>query len=286
MKEVEYPNLVKESWVALIKNPILLMPGIIMLFFSVALVFFYLSISGILDTIIGNPEILTNKSMLNQSIGLLLLTNPFKSFFSLIIYIMLVILFDVFFISMKYGMVRDVILKKKASFISALKFAKNNYFKVIGVYLISSVIILFPLVFIVLFIYSFFVSTGFFANPLGFAITIFIVILGVVYAAYMLFRLLFVYPVMVFEEGSITKSIKKDFHYVKTHLTHTLISWLIVIGVLLSYFIIRTPIIFLGDATPNIFIVIALPFIIFLIENIFSMWEHLFIFKSYKEGKR
>ena len=273
-KDPEYRNLIKESWNLLIKNPVLLMPGMLMLFISVALVILYLSISGIMETMIKSPEVIINKSALQQKIGFLLLD------------IALVTLFDVFFITMKYGMVKEVILKKKTSFVHGLKFGLNNYFKVISVYIMSVVIIFFPLIFIGAVTYAALISTGLFKTLAGLIITLLIIIIGIVYAAYMLFNFLFVYPVLVFEEKGVIGSIKKEFHYVKTNITHTLVSWLIVIGILLLYLILRTPVGFLGKTTTNIFIAISIPFVIFLIENVFSMWEHLFIFKSYIEGRR
>lgn len=286
MKEVKYENLVKDSWLTLKKNPILLVPGIIMFVFSIALVLFYLSVSGILNMIANNPEIIVNKAMFHYNLGLLLMASPFKTFLSSMLYVMLVVMFDAFFITMKYGMIKDAVQKIKPSLKKSIIFGIKHYIKLMGASIVSMVILLVPLSLFALIIYKIkFASAAFSTNIFGFLIMGFIVIIGLVYAAYIIFRLLFLFPVMFLEEKGIFSSIKKDFHYVKANVMHTLISWFIVLVVLISYSIITNPLSLFDITTTNIFIVVIISFFIFLIENIVSVWNHLFIFKSYMKGK-
>lgn len=286
MKEVEYENLVKDSWVSLRKNPVLLVPGIIMFFLSMLFVLFYISVSGIMDMIVNNPGILFNKSMFESSLSILLLDNPLRTFISSIIYALLVVLSDAFFITIKYGMIKEVIKGKKPSLKEGMLFGIKNYISLLGASVVSMVILLVPLLLAALLVYKMIISTGFYMSLTGFLIIIFITIIGLVYAVYIVFRLLYLFPVMFIEEKGPFESVKKDFHYVKANITHTLMSWLIVLGVLVAYSIIRNPMKIIGSSTANIFILAAIYFLVFFIENIISIWNHLFIFKSYIKGKR
>lgn len=285
MKKSKYPHLFRDSWNLLVKNLILFVPNIIMLLISFLLFIGFLGISGLLDLLIKNPAMIYNHVVLNEQIKYLIGTYTARSISCLIVYVLSVVLIDLFFITMKYGMIKDIILKGKTSLYSGYKFAKKYYSTSLLIHVLSFFLIYSPLVIIAIIAYNVASKTDSFILMTPPIIVAIFFLLVFIYVAYMLIRLLFIYPVMAFEEAGALKTIKKDFHYVKTHVGHTIITWLLFVVVWFVFVVVRTPLGDIGNKAQNLFIIISVTILVIFFEGIVSVWEHLFIFKSYVHGK-
>jgi len=285
MKKVKYEHLFMGSWKLLIKNMVLFVPNVIMLLSSFLLLIVYLTVSGILSLLIKNPAMIYDQVVLHEQIRFLIGTHPIKSALCLIIYILFVILIDLFFITMKYGMIKDIILKRKTSLYEGYIFAKKYYSTSLSIHVISFFLVYAPLITIAVVFYVIASKTSSFLLMTPWIIVAIFLLLVFIYVAYMLMRLVFIYPVMTFEEEGALKSIKKDFHYVKTHVGHTIITWILFIVVWFIFAVIRTPLGRIGNKAQNLFIVISVTLLVIIFNFVISIWEHLFIFRSYFEGK-
>ena len=119
------------------------------------------------------------------------------------------------------------------------------------------------------------------------AITIFIPLL-IAYLIYITIRLLFVYPVMTFEKKGAYNSLVEDFHFVKSHFSHTFLTWLIVLLVSIFSSIVKENVGALSNLLrEQLFLMSALAVILIVFIELFvSVWEQVFIFKSYLSAKK
>lgn len=270
MKRGVRRNLFAESWLIVRNNRVLFAPDLIVLGINVLFFWLFLLFTGLDKALMeNNPEMFFDLAY-NWYIWL---------YFG--VYLLATMLIDNFFLTAKYGMIKDVLKKKKTDFKSGISFAKEYYFSALGIHIISSLIVIVPLVLLAVIL--------FLLLPVHtlVALTIFIP-LAIAYLIYITIRLLFVYPVMAFEKEGAYKSIKDDFHFVKTHLHHTLITWLIVIGVSIFIAIIQENLSYLNEFMVGqlFFLGLILAAIILALEISVSVWEHVFIFKSYLGGKK
>ncbi len=258
-------NLFQLSWLILKKNPVLFLPNILMLISNLILFLCLIKVTGIGSAVLNN-----NYGTLKDS-----LVSGWSIVF-LLSYFVLTFLIDNYFTTAKYGLIKQVLLKGKANFSEGLGFAKKHYLTTIGIYVMSSLIIFIPLLILAILV--------FLLLPFSklVAISIFIP-LAIIYFLYISIRLIFVYPIMTFESEGAYTTIKEDFHFVKTHLHHSILTWLIVMGVSIFVSLFRENLV---DAQSMLhqqialigFLLIA---IIVIIEIAVSVWEHIFIFKSY-----
>lgn len=270
MKRGVRRNLFLESWLIVRNNRILFAPDLIVLGINLLFSWLFLLFTGL------------DKALME---------NNFELFFDLAynwyiwiyfgIYLLATLLLDNFFLTAKYGMIKDILKKKKTDFKSGISFAKEYYFSSLWIHILSSLIVIVPLLLLAVLL--------FFLLPIHtlIAVTIFIP-LAIAYLIYITIRLLFVYPVMAFEKDGAYKSIKEDFHFVKTHLHHTLLTWLIVIGISIFASIIQENLSYLNEFMIGqlFFLGLIVAAIIFAIEISVSVWEHVFIFKSYLTEKK
>src|SRR3989344_5469068 len=161
----DYTSLIKISFKKLEDNPLLFAPNGLMLLFSLLFALGLLYTTGILHLIFTIPVILTKPMYLSTAIHALMAANPFKFWGSIVLYLALEFFMTLFFITAKYGMIKDVLLVGKTS----------------------------------------------------------------------------LRPGMAFEREGPMKSIRDDFHYVKTHISHTFITWLVLIGMATVYGIMKSP---------------------------------------------
>ncbi len=285
MKKVKYDRLFTSSWKLLVKNLVLFVPHIITLLISFLLFIIYLAVSGILGLLIKNPAMMYDQVILHEQIKFLLGTYPVRSVLCFVIYVIVWILIDLFFVTMKYGMIKEVILKRKTSLYEGYEFAKRYYSTSLLIHVISFLLIYSPLILIATVFYIIASKTGSFILMTPWIIIAIILLLVFIYVAYMLVRMIFIYPVMTFEERGALKTIKKDFHYVKTHVGHTIITWILFAVVWFLFAVLRTPLGNIGNKAQNLFIVISVTILVLFFEGIIAVWEHLFIFRSYIEGK-
>jgi len=194
-------------------------------------------------------------------------------------------MFDMFFITAKYGMIRDVLLKEKTSLRSGVRFAKENYWKSFGMHILSYLLVISPIFFIAAVAITLGFVSGFY-QKIGFVLIFLVFLLIVlVYWLEIFFRLLFLYPTMTFEGTSALESFSENFHYVKSHIGHTLISWIIFISIWAIYFLFRSPVSKATSGASSVWGILVLTIISILAEMIVSTFEHTFIFKAYLDGK-
>ena len=263
-------NLFQLSLFIIKKNPVLFLPNILMLVFNLVLFLCLIRVTGISTAILNN-----NYGGLKESI----LSGWFV--LGVLFYFILTFLVDNYFITAKYGLIKKVLLKGSAKLFDGLDFAKKHYFTTLGIHIMSSLIIFVPLIILAVLVFLLLP----FSNLV--AISLFIP-LAVIYFLYVSMRLIFVYPVMTFEKRGAYNSLKEDFHFVKTHLHHAFLTWLIVMAVSIFLSVFRENLIQSGSMLQQQLALIGflLVLIIFVVEIAVSVWEHVFIFKSYLSAKK
>ena len=268
MKKKE--DLFKDSWEIVKKNKILFFPNIIILSINVLLVLILFFITGLFKILIENDP---------SNIAKVFLSGEF--IFFVFLYLIISTLMDNFFLTMKYGLIKDVLLKKKTNFSNGVKFAKEHYWTTLGIHILSFLIIYVPLILLGIVLFTFLPQNGLIAAAI-------FIPLMIVYLIFIAIRLLFVYPTMTFEKKGAYNSLKEDFHFVKTHLHHTMVTWLVIllIGIVTAMIkrgieplqgILFQQVVFLG---------FLLAIAIIALEMAVSVWEHVYIFKSYLVGKK
>ena len=279
----DMPRMMGYGFDSLRKNPILLLPNLVMIVISVCLFMIVYNVGGIHDLIATKTFILEDKVLFNSELSGLI--NSPKFTISAIVWILGEFLIGAYFVVMKYGMIRDVIKDGKTSIKSGLLFAEKHYGRFLGIYIISR-LILSVMMFVLLLIYLLFVTY----NMVSFSFTtVLLAVFGLVLGFYFFTiaaRLFYTYPVMVFEDDSVFGSFDHSFHYVKSHSGHSYISFLIVVAFFigLQFFDGTVRILFFDISSVVLVSVIAILMLIF--EIILTTWEHIFFFKSYVEGKK
>jgi len=277
----DYEALIKSSFRKLEDNPVLFVPNGLAFIISLLLAVGLLYMTGILRIIIQVPVTLTNGTYLATAIYSLMAADPFRFWGIVVIYLLGEFFVSLFFVTAKYGMIKDVILEGKASLTRGFAFGKKHLMDVIGIYFVSLMMIAVPI--------SILLLLGLMVLPFsiigGMLVLGLFIMLGLLYAAFVIYRLVFVYPVMTFEKEGPMKSIKDDFHYVKTHVGHTFITWLVLFGIGVVYVIIKSPIDVLRTLATNGYVVIILTGVVLVLEVLVSTWEHVFVFKAYLSGK-
>ena len=263
-------TLFQDSWETLKENKILFIPNVLILVANIILVLVLFLISGLGTTLLNNSYPSLDESFFS-----------FTFLFYFLLYFAIFILVDNYFITMKYGLIKDILLKKKTSLKSGFSFANQHYLTTLGIHALSYLIIFVPL---------FLLATVFFLLlPISslVSITLFVPI-GLVYLIYIGIRLLYVFPVMTFEKKGAYNSLKKDFHFVKAHAQNTIITWMIVVGVTIFISILRENVIKTSEFLFQQLYVLGILVLVFIftLEFLVLVWEHVFIFKSYLAAKK
>lgn len=269
-RKKERRTLFSVSWNIVKNNKILFVPNIIIFLITVGLFLLLLHFTGLGSAILQNDF-----SQFKSIISSLKFLTLFLSYF------LLSFLIDNYFLAMKYGLIKGLLLKGKTSFGSGIKFANTHYSTTLGIHVLSALIVFVPLLLLAVLLFFLLPITSLVATAL-------FVPLLVTYLVYIGIRLIFVYPVMTFEKKGAYNSLKEDFHFVKTHLHHTFITWLIVIGIAIFMTIFRENLIKVGSMLHQqlIFLGFLLLGLIIAVEVAVSVWEHVFIFKSYLVGRK
>jgi hypothetical protein len=282
LRRLDYGQVLESSLNLLKKNIILFLPNLIMLFISFLLIMTFFFGSGLSETLLTKPYLLEDKAAMMAEFNQLSVRGPF--IITLVLWLAGELLLGAFFAVMKFGMIRDVIKTGKTSLRSGAAFAEKNYLNYWFVHLFSMFIIFGPLL-ILLFIYFLFIKNATTVFSAGSFIMGLFAIVWLIYAALMAVRLFFVFPVMTFEREKYFKSVKHEFHYVKTHLGHTFVSFLIALGFIIGYNVVEETVNFFGRTMHGKTVLLIIAVIMFLFEIFVSTWEHIFIFKSYLAGK-
>ncbi len=263
-------NLFQLSWFILKKNPVLFLPNILLLVSNLILFLCLIKITGISSAILNNNYVALKESLFSV-----------WSIIAILVYFVLTLLIDNYFITAKYGLIKQVLLKGHAKFSDGLNFAKKYYLTTLGIHILSSLIIFIPLLLLAILL--------FLLLPFSTLVAISIFIpLAIIYLLYISIRLIFVYPIMTFESDGAYTSLKENFHFVKTHLHHAILTWLIVMGVSIFLSIFRENLIDIRSILSQQLILIGflLVAIIVVVEIAVSVWEHVFIFKSYLAARK
>lgn len=277
-----YVNLIKASFRKFEENPVLLVPNALALLASLLLAFSLVYTLGIVRIIVAVPITLTNGVYLTSAIYALMAADPIRFWGLIVLYLAAEFFMSLFFVTAKYGMIKAVILEQKTSLQQGFAFGKKHLLDVIGIYFGSLLMITVPILVLL--------AIGLAVLPYsimaGMIVLGLFILLGILYACFVVYRLIFVYPVMAFEREGPMKSIKDDFHYVKTHMGHTFITWLVLLCAGVVYVILKSPLDVLRGFATSGYVVIALTGIILILEVLVSTWEHIFVFKAYVSGKR
>lgn len=282
MAPVAYGNLVKASFRKFEENPVLLVPNAFALLVSLLLAFGLVYMLGIVRIVIAVPVTLTNGIYLSSAIYSLMAANPLRFWGLIVLYLVAEFFISLFFVTTKYGMIKSVILEGKASLRQGFAFGKKHLLDVVGIYFGSLLMVGGPIIVLLaigLAILPYSIMAGMIVLGL-------FVLLGILYACFVIYRLVFVYPIMAFEREGPMKSIKDDFHYVKTHIGHTFITWLVLLCAGVVYVILKSPLDVLRGFATSGYVVIALTGVILILEVLVSTWEHIFVFTAYMTGKR
>lgn len=269
-KKKEVKSLFELSWSIVKNNKILFYPNLAALAINIILFITFIYLSGLSKMFLNNDFDIFSTTLFSWKTSLY--------FFA---YILITILIDNFFLTMKYGLIKNIVLKGKTSIKQGYKFAKKYYFTTLKIHVLSYLITLVPLILLAILLLILL------PNSVLIAITIFVPLM-LAYFVYIGIRLLFVYPVMTFEKKGAYNSLKEDFHFVKTHLNHTFITWLVIIGITILMAIVRANLEYVTDVLYGQLFLLGLigAVIIIGLEIIVSVWEHVYIFKSYLVGKK
>ncbi|RJQ18236.1 hypothetical protein C4573_00760 [Candidatus Woesearchaeota archaeon] len=268
-----YDGIFKQSWADLKKNPVLFLPSVLMFVISLVLVFLFFAFSGIVAYLQHMP-IYFRENPLD------LFITP-KILVAFLAYLVMEFILMTYFSGMKYAMAKEVVETGKTGMASGFKQANKFFFKMLGVEVISVAIVFAPAILYAI-VYYLSQNSG---NIVGSFFKIIFILVFILYALYICFNLLFVYPVLFFERKKPLITIKKEFHYVRNHFMHTLLSWLIVISLFLIAYVAKLPFDRIADYSGSLVVILAALFGIYVLEVIFSQWEHLFVMRSYIEGK-
>ncbi len=280
-RHVNYASLVRQSFLQLEQNPVLFAPNGLALAASLLLALGFLYFSGILRVIIMVSLSLAKVSYFASALYALITANPLRFWSVTLLYLAAEFFVSLFFVTAKYGMIKEVILRGKTTLQQGFAFGKRHLFDVTRIYLASLLIIMVPV--IALFLLGLLLMPS---SLLGGVLVLgLFTLFGLLYAMFIIYRLIFVYPVMAFEREGPMKSIKDDFHYVKTHLGHTFITWIVLAAIGAVYLILQSPLSSIRTVVTNGYLVIGVTGAIILLEALVSTWEHIFVFKTYLAGK-
>lgn len=260
--EINYVKLIKESLELFYKNPNLFLPiligiGLFILFLillSIQFGFFFSIASFNLST----PESLLTSN--NYSIILIIL---------LIIDLLILFFGFAYLKAIIFGLYKQIIEKNEIDIHETWALGRKYaipYFKLGVVYFIIFGIPI--LISLLLFYFSY-------INILSLFIPIIITILFLVYSFLMAVSLIFSSTMLILENLSIRKIIKKSFKLVRLEKVHFFMTWLIVI-LITSIVIISLSILQTIPVIGTIFSYLGI-----FISIIIGLWRGLFIFKSY-----
>lgn len=269
---IDFGKTLIKSWKETIKNPILFVPKLFAFLISIGVLILFLIQSKLLNYFIKAGFSFKNLNILRTG-----LTPNYLLWVYLAIYLIIELASSVFFSGMSLGMYRDITLRKKTSLVKGFNYGKKYFFEIIGISIVYYLVVGIP-IFAIFYVFM----TPVFENI--FARWIFVSFYAV-FMAYWIFlvilRLFFVYATMVFKNKKLGKTIQMGATFGKVHFKHTLITWLIVLGITLFYTLIQRPTVFSVVLTRQIYIIALVILIFTVLEIIISIWEHIFIFNIY-----
>lgn len=261
----------RESFKLLRDNKIIFVPNLLMFLSNIFFLAIFLKLTGLANVLFDLYfSYFTSAAFLN-----------YKNLGYFIGYLLFVAAIDNFLTCSKYGMIKDLVLKGKTSLKSGFKFGRKHYFTVAKVHLLVFALIVIPILLAALLIFTVIPNNILIAKYL-------LAFFMIIYLVYISIRLLFVYPIMTFEDKGAYNSLRDDIHFVKSHVHHTHMTWLFAIGVALVFSMVKKMMLSGQEQLSQVTIIVAVLIgaIIILLEMGVSIWEHIFIFEAYKEGKK
>lgn len=270
-----YKGLFIQSWKDLKDNPILFVPDVIVLFVNLILGFFFLKYSGILKLIMDPETLVKGIESAVPIIKLFLKENILRLIVTFVLSALTSFVIGSGLIAMKFGMMKDLINKKKLTIKKMFKSGKYVW------QVISMKMIIFAIG-IVTFLFLF--GTGIILNTflqknlaismVGFFFPVILLILQLL--------LFFRYPIIFLEEKHPFVAVKESFNYFLKNKKHVFIIWLIILAI--SF--IPMPLNAILGLTEQKLVLSAVAVIVgYLIKSLINMiitvWSDMFKFRNY-----
>jgi len=282
-KRFDYTDLALTSIKHMRKNPVLFLPDFVLFLITFFITIIFYRYSGLSILL---SEILTAEAR-TELIKLFLFENWLQVLVSVLIFAFVTFVLGVSIETIKFTMIKQIILKKKISLLKSWQ-DKNNYFWKI----VLMKVMIFLLVLIAIFLLSIFSIILFTISSTfgGFSLTWLISILALIVFIFFTLSLLFRYAILFLENKSAGKTIRKSFMFFKKNKKHTFNVWFITTLVGVVFGVLATTMsIYLAklQVLTNVIIIIYIisfmsSFASFAIRILSTIWSQLFIFENYK----
>jgi len=273
---VGYLELIKKSWKETWINPLLFLPKLLSLIFSIILLWMFI-VQFNLYNLLSIAGVSSNSIRDSLLIPLLKPSNLIWVF----LYVILEISILAFFSGMGLGMYKDIVNKKKTNISKGIEYGREYFLKIIGISIIFYVLILVPL-----YLSFKFIAGSFFINmTIHYTISIFLVLLFIFWFFLVILKMLFVYSAMVFKKKGTLKTIEIGVNFSKIYFKHTLVVWSIVIGIGFLFNTFRDSLSYGINSIGNLIWIAVLIVLFVILDIILYVWEHIFIFNSFIEKR-
>jgi hypothetical protein len=256
---MKYSEILKKSWVLLEKHPIFLLPHALGVLFSALWFIIIIMLTSFIDRAVivkGYADALT-----------LLIGG---------LYLLVQIMIWFYFTGISYSVYQQVTFKHKKKLKQILRFSHDQFYHIIGVSIFLFVTVMLPLVAI------FIIMLSSWFDSISVYIRAFYIAVLVVWLFLISWRLIFIFPIMAVGKPK-HHVIHASFHFAKTHMRHTLISWLIAFEILLVMNLSGRVI---TVATGfDIWLLAIGSMLAIVVEIVLSAWEHLVLYELYIETK-
>jgi len=270
-----YTEVFTQSWKDLKENPILFVPDIVIVVINIILGLSFLKSSGLI-TILSDPStILKSLETFAPILQSFLKENLIRVIVTLILFAITSFVIGSGLSAMKYGMLRDLVNKKKLTLSKMWENGKNIWL-VVSMKMIMFAVGIITLLFLIGsgVIMSQFIERGTAAFILTVATPIFILILQLL--------LFFRYQIMFLENKHPFEAIKESYHYFTKHFKTVILTWLIIIAISITASFLAA---FTGLAEGKLTFSITL-ILGYLVRNIINviigLWAETFKFRIYK----
>ena len=257
----------KKSWSDLGNNIVLFLPDLVNIIFILIFGYIILNIAGLYDFLRDAPYTLGPQD-LNDALAFI------SSNMSTILISIVVLLIGAFFFSIavaavKFGMIKDVVNKKRANVSSGMSYIKKYYGGILNIKLWTF------LIYMVVLIVAILINIILRAIGLDLAALIVSLILLVILAIKAFLSLMFRYPIMFTKNKNAKESIKLSYKFFKENKGYNLVIFGIIIAVAVVISVIFS---ILGN----------IPYVGEFIQTlspigtlVASVWANVFLFNSY-----
>jgi hypothetical protein len=262
-----YKTNFKKSWSELGNNIVLLLPDLINIIFIMVLGYFLLYITGLSEILKNIPLNLNSENI--QDIMPLITNNLGTIITVAIIFLVTMFFFSIAVVATKFGMIKDVMKKKKASIQNGLGYIKKFYWKIFNIKIWTFLIYLAVVVGVII-IYA--ILT---ALQLGSFATVLSILFLVVLAIIVFLSLLFKYVILFTKNSDPRKAISLSYKFFKNNNRYSLVILCMIILVALAVsmaFSILGLIPYVGEFIQSLSSFGTL---------VVSVWANIFLFNSY-----